>query len=75
MFTIGISQIKSAFGFISVVPQLGQIFTNDEGVTENYDFQYHLLQWFVENWNDHDIKNRPYKNPLAMRVSRNNFLL
>jgi hypothetical protein len=62
--TIGVSQIKNAFGFISSIPQAGQKLN---GIY--YEYNYQVFEWFTKHWNDHDIAFRSYRNPIAMRVS------
>ena len=39
---IGLNQLKSAFGFSVTVPQTGLV---------GYAYNYHVMTWFVNNWN------------------------
>eukprot|EP01034_Spumella_vulgaris_P027443 gene27443-34159_t len=50
---IGMNQLKNAFGFTSNVPQQGQ---------EGYDYNYQVMQWFLNHWWDHNHVKRMY-NP------------
>ena len=64
---IGLSQLKSAFGFPNVVPQIGSI----TGVQYNYQ----QMQWYVNNWNGKTIPTKAnnysifYRNHFAVKVS------
>ena len=63
---IGLSQLKSAFGFSYKVPQVG----SDDSVTMNYQ----VMQWYMQNWNSQYVNdpvhgNHFYRNHYAFQVS------
>lgn len=63
---IGLSQLKSAFGFPSVVPQIGSV----GGVEYNYE----QMQWYIKNWNGRTTPTAKapysilYRNHFAAKV-------
>ena len=61
---VAMSQLKDAFGFIIKVPQAGQ---------PGYDFNYQVMQWYAQNWNDtlETSSGQQYsvRNPYAVSVS------
>jgi len=63
--TIGANQLKNSFGFVSAanVPQIGQTIN---GVL--YEANWQIYDFFINHWNEHDIKGRRWTNPLAIRV-------
>lgn len=64
---IGLSQLKSAFGFPKVVPQIGS--------ANGVEFNYQQMQWYINNWNGKTVptKSAPYsifyRNHFAVKVS------
>lgn len=66
---IGLTQLKSAFGFTCSVPQMGQV---------NYDYNYSVMQWFIQNWNGQYpasntnplLNNEYYRNSIATQVTK-----
>lgn len=63
---IGLSQLKSAFGFPKVVPQIGAL----KGV----EFNYQQMQWYIKNWNGRTEATKGhssilYRNHFAVKVS------
>jgi hypothetical protein len=62
---IGLSQLKSAFGFPNVVPQIG----SHTGVEYNYE----QMAWYVANWNGKTVATAEtpsifYRNHFAVKV-------
>jgi len=57
---IGLSQLKSAFGFSNKVPQSGQ---------PGYEYNYQVMQWFAEHWNDVYPSGRSVRNHYATSIS------
>lgn len=58
--TIGASQLKSAFNLPSSCPQQGQV---------GYDYQYQVYQWYLDNWDKYDTKNKVYyTNYIAINI-------
>lgn len=66
---IGLSQLKNAFGFPNVVPQIGSVGPN--GV----EYNYQQMQWYLHNWNGRTIPTAKapysilYRNHFAVKVS------
>ena len=60
---IGVSQLKSAFGFIRQAPQLGSTVDGYE-----YHYNFEVYGWYLEHWNDRDSNGWLYVNPLATAI-------
>jgi MFS superfamily sulfate permease-like transporter len=58
--TIGITQLRSATGFKIAPPQVGD---------EHTHYQYQVMKWWHENWNEHDSEGHSYRNHYAVAVS------
>ena len=57
--TIGLTQLRSAFGFALVPPQVGDAETH---------YQYEVMQWWMKNWDGVDEDGHQYRNFYAVRV-------
>ena len=57
--TIGMSQIRGAFGFLNNPPQLGQ-----PGYSENFQ----VMEWYTENFNAKTSDGYDVKNHLATKI-------
>ena len=61
---IGVSQLKSAFGFTTAVPQIGMY--KDDGHV--YHYNYEIFEWYIKNFNGTDDNGRSYRNPFAEQI-------
>ena len=57
--TIGLTQLKSAFGMSAAVPSPGQ---------EGYEYNYMVIKWWIDNFNGQDTNGRWYRNHYAVSV-------
>jgi SulP family sulfate permease len=57
--TIGMTQLRSAFGFALTPPQQGG----------DVDHNYQVFKWWSEHWNDTDADGHQLRNFYAVRVS------
>ena len=61
---IGVSQLKSAFGFTVAVPQIGV----EKGDGHTYHYNYEIFEWYANNFYGTDSNGRSYRNPFAEQI-------
>jgi hypothetical protein len=63
--TIGLTQMKSAFGLTVPPPQVGR----------DVEYNYEVVQWYIDNFNGVDQHGYAYVNPYAVKVRSSNIYL